>query len=274
MEEFEQQVRILESARLEIEDRILVRRVALDRRFINASFKGFLRSFESTESIQRKISNSVKRVEGMKNLRTDILHRIHLKNQVLSLYKSIERPKQSTILEISSTKSSELTNEVYSMSIRIQGIRISHLGNLSLLYPIELQSKNHGTIRAIPLPTMPGLKRVEKRDEESISTALAFLVNRIVLASKILDVPLRSVLVPFGSRSLIQDKFSNPSLRHSPLFFKNNGERLKYLNGVQMLHELLSQFAHVNDSSSANSSDLLELADFAFAQDSSRVSNK
>lgn len=265
-------MRILESARLEIEERILLRRIAIDRWFINDSFAGFLRSFESTESIRRKISNSMKRVEGMKNLRTDILHRIRVKSQILSLCRSNERPKQSTIIKSSSTMFSELTNEINNMSISIRDIRLSLLDNLSLLYPIELQSKNQRTIRAIPLPTMPGLKRVEKRDEESISTALAFLVNRIVLASKVFDVPLRSVLVPFGSRCFIRDKFSHPSLRHSPLFFKNNGERVKYLNGVQLLHELLSQFAHVNDSSSSDSSDFLQLAEFALAQDSSRVS--
>ena len=86
------------------------------------------------------------------------------------------------------------------------------------------------------------------------------------MASRIVDFPLKLLLVPAGSRSVVRDRFSVPSLQEYPLYFKST-DRQKYVAAVQMLHDTLIHFVQSRGKKSETSNDLLELADMLLVRE-------
>jgi hypothetical protein len=75
-----------------------------------------------------------------------------------------------------------------------------------------------------------------------------------------LDIPPKLVLVPAGSRTLIKDRFSVPSLQEYPLFLKA-GDRQKYVTALQMLQDTIFHSIQHRGRKGDVSADLLELAE-------------
>ena len=254
---FRAQVEVFESAESEIEAKVSQRKGSLERWFKNDF--SCAKIHLSIEEIGSKHSALKRRMECMKKHRNETWERIMHKRNVLDCLRALERPEISTLLKSSQKQVSVYSEEHMFALSQVGDIRNILMHRLSEIFPIENNSKFR-TIRDIPLPSLPGLRRVEKKEEESVSTALGFLVHRIELTSKIFDFPLRSKIFSASSRSVVKDKFSNPAFRESPLFIKN-GDRLKFMNGVELLHDLLVALAQRGNPEPEVSNDLLTLAE-------------
>ena len=267
---FREQISIFESAKSEIASKLLQRRIALERCSSSKCFNKPSETVGAKGITQRDISNQKGRVESLVKMRNIVSDRVGRKRRLLHVARSLERPNILTILRSSNKQVSVFSDEQLNVTTQIHIARDALLRELSALYPIENQLKWR-TIRDVSLPPMGSLRRIERRDEGSIATAIGHMVHRTTLASKILDRPLRSLLIPAGSRSLIKDKFSNPTYRELPIFVKD-GDRLKNVEAIEMLHACLTQFAFSRSYELKHSNDFLELAEIAESNDLDRVS--
>ena len=157
--------------------------------------------------------------------------------------------------------SSELSDVLKRLSLR----RIHLLRELSQLYIIENFSRFR-TIRGLALPSITGLKKCELRDEESISAALGFLIHRISITTRIVDFPVAVRLISNGSKSVIKNPSSVPSLIEFPLYYKGV-DKTKFIAGVGLLRDSIFQFIQGRHKRVESSDDLLELADMLLVRE-------
>lgn len=250
---------ILESVKAEIAAKIHQRRVALDRWFPDPLFSAAARSVACIDVLAAGIVSTRGRVDDIKQNLTQKRIQIAEKRLWLDACKAAALPRRSAIVKNLNFQLDSVSKQLALVSSELSSRRMALLRQLAELYPIEFHG-NYRTIRDLALPNASGLKRCELRDEESVSTALGYLVHRTSLVACVLDVPLKLILEPCGSRSAVKDRFSVPSLQEFPLYFRNV-ERQRYLTAVHMLQDTLVHFNQFRTQKCETSTDLLELAE-------------
>ena len=248
------------SVKEEIECKISQRKIALERWFPKEAFDVSLttarnvgKHIEETQFRESKISELKERVSRLRK-------RVSDRRSILNACKSGNLPSRSSIVKNLNFQLEGLTTQLSKISVELSSRRIVLLKQLAYeLYPIEFHGKFR-SIRGLALPSISGLKRCESKDDESVTTALGYLAHSADLASKVLDAPLKLVVVPTGSCSVIKDRFSVPSLEEFPLYLRN-GDKQKYVIAIQMLQDTLFHFARFRGKKVELTSDLLELAD-------------
>lgn len=259
LEGHKEQVMILESVKAEIAAKIHQRRVALDRWFPDPLFSAAARSVACIDVLAAGIVSTRGRVDDIKQNLTQKRIQIAEKRLWLDACKAAALPRRSAIVKNLNFQLDSVSKQLALVSSELSSRRMALLRQLAELYPIEFHG-NYRTIRDLALPNASGLKRCELRDEESVSTALGYLVHRTSLVACVLDVPLKLILEPCGSRSAVKDRFSVPSLQEFPLYFRNV-ERQRYLTAVHMLQDTLVHFNQFRTQKCETSTDLLELAE-------------
>jgi hypothetical protein len=260
IENHEQQVAAMASVKDEIECKISQRKIALERWFpkeafdISRSAAYFIgKHIEETQFRETKISELKERISRLKR-------RVSDRRCILSVCKSGNLPSRSSIVKNLNFQLDGITDQFTKISAELSSRRILLLKQLAYeLYPIEFHGKFR-SIRGLALPSISGLKRCESKDDESVTTALGYLAHSADLASRVLDAPLKLVIVPAGSCSVIKDRFSVPTLEEFPLYLRG-GDKQKYLIAIQMLQDTLFHFARFRGKKVELTSDLLELAD-------------
>jgi hypothetical protein len=255
-----EQVKALESVKEEIKAKIDQRRIALERWFASDLFGACAQCAEDIAHHQLQIHTCRTSIGTLKVANEDrrqcILHR---KDSMRRIAGDEGLPKRSTVGKATNKLITVVSGELASVSKELSARRITLLKDLSKLYIIDLQGR-YRTMRGLALPSVHGLKKCELKDEDAVSTALGYLVHRIYLASVIVDFPLKLVLSPIGSRSIIKDRFSVPPLQEYPLFIKT-GDKHKYIAAIHMLQDTIFHFIRSRGKAIEQSNDLLELAD-------------
>lgn len=255
-----EQVKALESVKEEIKAKIDQRRIALERWFASDLFGACSQCAEDIAHQQLQIHTCRTSIGTLKVANEDrrqcILHRRDYMRRIAG---DEGLPKRSTVGKATNKLITVVSGELSSVSKELSSRRITLLKHLSKLYIIDLQGR-YRTMRGLALPSVHGLKKCELKDEDAVSTALGYLVHRIYLASVIVDFPLKLVLSPIGSRSIIKDRFSVPPLQEYPLFIKT-GDKHKYIAAIHMLQDTIFHFIRSRGKAIEQSNDLLELAD-------------
>jgi hypothetical protein len=260
LENHAQQVAVMGSVKAEIDNRISQRRIALERWFSTEIFGKALESASALEEHMRLVTEKRRVTEELRRKIEIYKRRNTERRETLRQIDRTRMPSRSSIVRNLNFQLESMMTKISKVSIESTARRISLFKQLKTeLYPIEFHGKFR-SIRGLALPSMPGLKRYESRDAESISTALGYLVHRTELASRILDFPLKLVLVPGGSKSMVKDRFSVPSLQEFPLYMKTN-ERQKYITALQMLQDTIFHFIKNRVRQVELSADLLDLTE-------------
>ncbi len=255
-----QQVAVMDSVKGEIESRINQRVIALERWFSSEIFEKAALSSAAVEEYTEKLEQKRRSVATLKAMIETSRDYVQRRRQTLVEYRKSKLPSRSSIAKNLNFQLGTVISDLSKVSSELTSRRTSLLKQLrGELYPIEFHGKFR-SIRGLAIPSLSSLKRYESRDEESVSTALGYLVHRTDLVSRIVDVPLKLVLVPAGSKSSIKDRFSVPSLVEYPLCMRAN-EKQRYLTAIQMLQDTLFHLTKFRGHKIDASTDLLETAD-------------
>jgi hypothetical protein len=250
----------MSSVKGEIESRIEQRRIALERWFTPDVFTESMATAIQIEKDSDLLRDRQRSIEQLRTSLHLLRESVQQRRRKLSQFDRSILPSRSAIIKNLNFQLESLISQASKASSEALSRRGSLLRQLnSDLYPIEFHGKFR-SIRGLALPSIPGLKRYESRDEESISTALGYLVHWIVLTARISDFPLKLALVPAGSRSLVKDPLSVPSLQEYPLFMKAT-EKQRFLTAIQMLQDTIFHFLKHRTRESEISPDLLEMAE-------------
>lgn len=260
LENHAQQVAIMSSVKDEIDNRITQRRIALERWFSSDIFSKAMKSAASIEKMTCTVAEKRRCIDEMRK-RIEIQKKWNAERQVALVNVDRTRfPSKRALVKNLNFQLDSVMSQISKVSTESANRRLFLLKQLKTeLYPVEFHGKFR-SIRGLALPAMSGLKRYESRDEETISTALGYLVHRTELTARILDFPMKLVLVPAGSKSSVKDRFSIPSLQEFPLYMKSS-ERQKYLTAIQMLQDTIFHFIKFRGREIELSADMLELSE-------------
>jgi hypothetical protein len=214
-------VEILTAVMSEITDKIKQRTVSLERPLHTRGLDCLLNSIRNTEVELAKNSSS------LQIRRLDIARRreeLEGRKKVVGWAKTCPLPTLSSVAKQCTLRSTSTHSDLQLVCRELSQRRAVLAREIVDLYPIESQGKIR-SLRGFGIPSVNALKRISSQvvqDEESLSTALGYLLHRMVLIACILDAPLKYVLVPTGSKSTIVDSFSTltPPGNTYPLYVK------------------------------------------------------
>eukprot|EP01063_Lacrimia_lanifica_P017864 TRINITY_DN24850_c0_g1_i1.p1 TRINITY_DN24850_c0_g1~~TRINITY_DN24850_c0_g1_i1.p1 ORF type:complete len:520 (+),score=187.06 TRINITY_DN24850_c0_g1_i1:53-1612(+) len=122
------------------------------------------------------------------------------------------------------------------------------VAGLRTVFPIEVSvaaaaAKNPG---ALTICRMQLSKDTTQATDDEAATALGYVAHCIQILSRTWDVPLRYPVFPIGSRSSIQERFIDGSLKdeHHCLYF-TRGQ--KYMKSLQLLNKNIRQLLQFRD---------------------------
>ena len=255
----------MESVIGEIQTKIYERKVSLERSFPSNAYSRSQNVVDRMASMETDIANTRLRIHRSMAEIERRSEQLEDRKSRYELIQQLDLPRASAVAKANVKDSAKVQLELRSRTDHLGFRRMTLLKELSMLYPIDYQGKFR-VIRGLTLPGLSGLRRCEIRDEETISTALGYLVHRIYLSCKIVDFNLKFILVPLGSRSVVKDRFSEPSLAEYPLYYKSI-DRKKFVTAVQMLHDTLFHFSCSRGKRPDQSTDLLDIADMLLVRE-------
>ena len=250
----------MESVKDEIRLKIAQRRISLERSFSGECYRQCREMVETIEMTQEQIDKTRLVIFERQNEISKKSISIETRKNHIEESRRLRLPRASVVAKANSEETVKVQISLEQVSDQLELTRMSLIKELTtLLYPINYQGK-YRVIRGLILPSLSVLKRCEIRDEETISAALGYLAHRIDISSRIVDLNLKLVLVPVGSKSVVKDPLSHPSLAEFPLYYKSV-DRKKFVTAVQMLADTLFHFSSNRGKRPEQTTDLLEMAD-------------